>query len=61
MKNKLRGGYILTEVECVEKGGHRYEHNFHLSSMSSSRRICKYCGHQQEGRLPEVIWEDVKE
>ena len=61
MKKELREGYILTEAECIEKGGHKYEHQFHLSSMASSRRICKYCGHQQVGRLPEVIWEDTEE
>ena len=59
MKSELREGYILTEEECVKKGGHKYEQ--HFSFYGSLHRTCKYCGHGQEGHVPEVIWGDVKD
>ncbi len=55
---KIREGYILTEQECVEKGGHKYDlGSWALSSHLT--RTCKYCGHCQEGHNPSTVWEDV--
>ena len=50
-------GYILTEEECIKKGGHVYDRN--VFPFGEKRyRSCKYCGHKQKGHIPPVVWED---
>ena len=56
----LRDGYILTEQECVEKGGHKYD-NYTNTLLGLLSRVCRYCGHRQRGYNPPPVWEDVKE
>jgi len=59
--------FILTEKECVAKGGHVYDDSIAYitigfpSKEHPTMRICKYCGHKQRGYYPEMIWEDTNE
>ncbi len=48
--------YILTEEECVEKGGHKYDEG--VVFAASPYRVCRYCGHPQKGYAPPTVWED---
>lgn len=57
----LRAGYILTEEECKEKGGHKYDAYFPTLMIGADTRSCRYCGHRQTGYTPDTVWEDVKE
>lgn len=55
----LREGYILTEQECVERGGHKYEETTILFLSDLRTRVCKYCGHKQRAYTPPTVWEDA--
>ena len=70
----MKTEYILTKEECLAKGGHVWD-DFYVSLTTSlngistngiptedspNYRLCKYCGHQQKGYYPPMIWEDVE-
>ncbi len=63
--------YILTEEECLAKGGHIWDNTMFTCSLGfgmpskeqPAHRVCKYCGQKQQGYHPPIVWEDqeVKE
>ena len=53
--------YILTEGECVKKGGHEYrppeqDMVFGTAVHPTYRRTCIYCGFEQQGYQPDIVW-----
>ena len=53
--------YPLSKKQCLSYGGHCYEDEGFvvLTNPPISHRICKHCGHKQEGRQqPSIQWVD---
>ncbi len=56
---EIREGYILTEQECKEKGGHKYSNDwFIFEGQGDYIRTCIYCGQNQKGYTSPTVWED---
>lgn len=53
----------LTKEECLKIGGHCYEEESSvvLTNPPIYHRVCKHCGHRQQGMAqPLMHWEDDK-
>ena len=53
--------YPLTFERCVAIGGHCYESSGYVITTLPAiyHRVCKHCGHVQEGRKqPTIDWRD---
>lgn len=54
--------YIMSEKECLSRGGHVYEPEGSEGCFTDSEHpyhhVCKYCGHKQKGYYLPIVWED---
>lgn len=54
---------MISKKECLAMGGHCYrEGGFTILTNSPiAHRVCKHCGHTQEGiSQPSIKWEDER-